>query len=139
MRKKMIALGLTVCMGLSAGTTAFAAHPCNFVDADGDGICDNGDTHCSFVDADGDGVCDNGDTHCSFVDADGDGICDNGDTHCSFVDADGDSICDSCAMNHAHHSWCRGNGQSAAQPVTQPASHHGRHHRGHGGHGRHHC
>ncbi len=103
MRKKMIALGLTVCMGLSAGTTAFAAHPCSFVDADGHGICDNGDTQCSFV------------------------------------DADGDSICDSCAMNHAHHSWCRGNGQSAAQPVTQPAAHHGRHHCGHGGHGRHHC
>ncbi|MFH1052067.1 MAG: T9SS type A sorting domain-containing protein [bacterium] len=44
----------------------------NFVDADGDGICDN------FVDEDGDGKCD----HCTglgtgFIDEDGDGNCDN--------------------------------------------------------------
>ena len=79
----------------------------NFVDADGDGVCDN------FIDEDGDGVCD----HCAnlgggrghrgfngtctntqgsftrgnFVDADGDGVCDN------FIDEDGDGVCDHCA------------------------------------------
>lgn len=62
-----------------------------FVDADGDGKCDN------FVDADGDGKNDNctGAGNCTgkgknFVDADGDGKCDN------FVDADGDGINDNC-------------------------------------------
>ena len=49
-----------------------------FVDEDGDGICDN----CDCVDCDGDGICD---SIC-----DGDGICDQ------FVDEDGDGICDNC-------------------------------------------
>lgn len=58
----------------------------NFIDADGDGICDYCDTYCEFVDADGDGICDNyGSGKCrtgrgrgrNFIDADGDGICDN--------------------------------------------------------------
>jgi hypothetical protein len=67
-----------------------------FVDANGDGVCDN------FIDADGDGVCDNctgkgtgkgNRTGSDFVDADGDGICDN------FIDADGDGVCDNCTGN----------------------------------------
>ncbi|MDA0524429.1 hypothetical protein [Methanococcoides alaskense] len=37
----------------------------SFIDADGDGVCDN------LIDADGDDVCDN------FIDEDGDGINDN--------------------------------------------------------------
>lgn len=66
----------------------------NFVDLDGDGICDNIGTKTppkvntilsgtGFVDADGDGVCDNKGTaagngkRTNFVDADGDGVCDN--------------------------------------------------------------
>lgn len=62
----------------------------NFVDADGDGVCDNIGTQSksqgvNFVDADGDGVCDNEGTCTSngerkqlnFVDANSDGICDN--------------------------------------------------------------
>lgn len=92
-------LGMAVVLSICA-MTAFAAAPGrgpNFVDADGDGICDNcGVPHrrgmgagCgrNFVDADGDGVCDNcGIVHQRgmgagagkyFVDADGDGICDN--------------------------------------------------------------
>lgn len=33
---------------------------CTFVDENGDGICDNSDTHCtSFVDSDNNGICDN--------------------------------------------------------------------------------
>ena len=32
---------------------------CQYVDADGNGICDYHDAHCWFVDADGDGICDN--------------------------------------------------------------------------------
>ncbi len=73
----------------------WASAHCGYVDADGDGICDNwengtggqgygagnGDGY-GFVDADGDGVCDNWDeAWCGcgqgFVDENGDGVCDN--------------------------------------------------------------
>jgi hypothetical protein len=69
----------------------------NFVDDNGDGICDNcgsgsrgamnGNQGANFVDEDGDGICDNcgtgsrgamnGNQGPNFVDQDGDGICDN--------------------------------------------------------------
>jgi len=73
----------------------------NFVDEDGDGVCDNepvgdgegfgkgnrGAEKQEFVDEDGDGVCDNepigegpgnrGAVRPNFIDEDGDGICDN--------------------------------------------------------------
>jgi hypothetical protein len=68
-----------------------------FVDANGDGICDNCGT--GFVDADGDGICDNCGT--AFVDADGDGICDNC-TGTGYVDANGDGICDNYG---SFNSW----------------------------------
>lgn len=94
--KRLLTGILTAVLAVSlCAATAFAAGPrCGryFVDADGDGICDNcGARHghwagCggAFVDADGDGVCDNcgsypwcGGAGGNFVDADGDGICDN--------------------------------------------------------------
>ena len=66
---------------------------CQFVDEDGDGICDNYNGQgtycqgagCGFVDEDGDGVCDyyNGQgAYCQgigqgYVDENGDGVCDN--------------------------------------------------------------
>lgn len=66
---------LAMMMVLSLGAaTAFAASPGsggNYVDADGDGICDYAGSVCSFADADGDGICDN------LTDTDGDGVCDN--------------------------------------------------------------
>ena len=105
------ALAAVLAVSLSAAT-AFAAGPrCGryYVDADGDGICDNTGSRCVYVDANGDGICDNcGARHghwagCggAFVDADGDGVCDNcgyypwcGGAGGNFVDADGDGICD---------------------------------------------
>lgn len=53
-----IAAAIVLALGV---TTAFAAGGRNFVDADGDGICDNrgAGLGCWYVDADGDGVCDN--------------------------------------------------------------------------------
>lgn len=75
-----------------------------YVDADGDGICDNRGTN--FVDADGDGVRD-----CrgvNFIDTDGDGICDNRGTGAGFVDADGDGVCDNYGT-YGHHGGT-GNG-----------------------------
>ncbi len=66
---KKIVVGMLLAVGvLSMGTVgAFAAEPLflnsrNFVDADGNGICDNyekGGIGQWFVDVNGDGVCDN--------------------------------------------------------------------------------
>ena len=91
-----------VCIAVLAAsigtTTVFAAGPgsgSRFVDANGDGVCDNCTAAHSgawvgygsrFVDANGDGVCDNYTAAHSgawvgygsrFVDANGDGVCDN--------------------------------------------------------------
>ena len=118
----IVTMGLILVMG---GTTALAAGPgrgCYFVDADGDGICDNADSMCVYVDSDGDGICDVCGTNSLtcltgdgtvFADADGDGICDNCGTYhwCGmdgtgggyFVDADNDGICDNYASGQ-----CRG-------------------------------
>ena len=49
-----------------------------YVDANGDGVCDNRTVN--WVDANGDGICDNRGTNgqgAGYVDADGDGVCDN--------------------------------------------------------------
>lgn len=79
----VLAIAIVVSM---CATAAFAAGPgCgrHFVDADGDGVCDNAGSRCAYADADGDGVCDIcGEAHAqpgggNFVDADGDGVCDN--------------------------------------------------------------
>ena len=65
MKKAALFLAVLVLTASVAGVSAFAAGRGpgrNFVDADGDGICDNcGVYACSqnFVDADGDGICDN--------------------------------------------------------------------------------
>ena len=91
-----------VCIAVLAAsigtTTVFAAGPgsgSRFVDANGDGVCDNYTAAHSgawvgygsrFVDANGDGVCDNCTAAHSgawvgygsrFVDTNGDGVCDN--------------------------------------------------------------
>ncbi len=74
------AIVVSMCLG-----TAFAVGPGSgrrFVDADGDGICDNLGSGYVYADADGDGVCDVcGAAHAqgggNFVDADGDGVCDH--------------------------------------------------------------
>lgn len=91
MRKTLLsAVGLVLALSMGV-TTAFAAGPgCgrNFVDTDGDGICDNAGSMCIYADADEDGICDNcGSYHwCgmagtgsgrNFVDVDGDGVCDH--------------------------------------------------------------
>ena len=99
--KKILTGILAVALVASVGATvAFAADfgGCrrHFVDADGDGICDNYGTGCrdgngcgNYADSDGDGVCDNYGTNCgnggngcgNYVDADGDGVCDNFGTY----------------------------------------------------------
>lgn len=72
------------------------ANACNYVDADGDGICDNCDNHCSgcgnMCDKNSDGICDNCGTHTHFTDEDCDGICDNCGTRAHSADEDCDDI-----------------------------------------------
>jgi hypothetical protein len=106
-----------------------------FVDADGDGVCDNcgqgmGNPNAprqNFVDEDGDGVCDNcgagsgqgphgpgygNGAGQNFVDEDGDGVCDNcgqgNGPMANFVDANGDGVCDNMGQNAGQG---RGQGQ----------------------------
>ncbi len=100
--KKFITI-LTMALLFSVcSATEIAAKPMHgkhYVDADGNGVCDNYGSHGhgyvmhsghgkGYVDADGDGVCDNYSSHgCGYVmhsghgkgyvDADGDGVCDN--------------------------------------------------------------
>lgn len=77
---RIAAVAAAVVLALGV-TTAFAAggrhHMANYsryyVDANGDGICDNRGV--CYTDTDGDGICDNRGT--CYVDADGDGVCDN--------------------------------------------------------------
>ena len=88
--KKVIGILTALCLCLGSAGNALAAEKgsCSpvrgsfarlgacvgrFMDADGDGVCDNRIKN--FIDADGDGVCDNCGNH--FTDTNGDGICDN--------------------------------------------------------------
>ena len=125
--KKALAIGLSCFMALSASIPAIAAETqpqtcgighCNmgecFLDADGDGYCDNYG-HC-FVDDNGDGICDN---HC-YWDENEDGICDY------FIDDDEDGICDHC---HEHGRSTQTTTYCAPQ-TTQRRGHHGRGHHG---------
>ena len=61
--KKVLAGILTVAVLLTIGITcAFAAEPGagrNYVDANGDGVCDYSHNRCQYIDADNNGVCDN--------------------------------------------------------------------------------
>lgn len=86
--KKFLAGVLTMAAVFTVcATSAFAAAPsgggqslnCNY-----DGGCQNCGTSHQFVDADGDGVCDNWP----------DGVCQNCGTSHQFVDADEDGVCD---------------------------------------------
>ncbi len=88
------------------------------------------DVRPGFVDADGDGVCDNcgqgprnpNAPRPNFVDEDGDGVCDNCGTgmgnggSANFVDADGDGVCDNMGQNMGQaNGKGRGQGQAPGQ------------------------
>ncbi len=96
--KKVFAGLLAAAMVFSVGTTSVSAAGRgmgrNYVDVDGDGVCDNcsvahgncpGGNGGYFVDEDGDGICDNcGVTHGNYL----------GENGRYFVDEDGDGVCD---------------------------------------------
>ena len=65
MKKRIVAMlvAVVLCMGVTGALVALGR---GYVDADGDGVCDNAGAGCGlygmgrgYVDADGDGVCDN--------------------------------------------------------------------------------
>jgi hypothetical protein len=95
--KKMIIIVLALAMVLSLAVVAYGAE--NVANRQRFGYTNR--ENAQFIDEDGDGICDNGingrtramdRSRVQFIDEDGDGICDNG----RFVDEDGDGICDSC-------------------------------------------
>ena len=91
---KKVLLGVMVCsFVLASGVTVFAmgrhgngtGYGRYYVDANGDGVCDNYGSTTGYgryhVDANGDGICDNYGSATGYgryyVDANGDGVCDN--------------------------------------------------------------
>ena len=66
MKKILIGTAIAALVLMVGVTGAFAAGGRNYVDANGDGICDNRGNYCRFVDTDGDGVCDYHGTSCRY-------------------------------------------------------------------------
>ena len=64
MKKILMGTAIAALVLTVGGTDAFAAGGRNYVDANGDGICDNRGNYCRFADTDGDGVCDYHGTSC---------------------------------------------------------------------------
>lgn len=122
----ILAVGVTSAVaagpgGRHHGTGTTGTGVCRYVDANGDGICDNcraAHTGRSCTDANGDGICDNcgiRHTGCGscYVDANGDGICDNcgAGQGGGYVDADGDGVCDNYTGSQGgHHGGGHGGG-----------------------------
>lgn len=98
MKKRWLSAAAAAMVLMIGATSAVAwggQQGSRYVDANGDGICDN--RAVQWTDANGDGICDN----CAgYVDANGDGICDNRGTNgrgAGYVDANGDGVCDNRA------------------------------------------
>ena len=97
-----IAVVLALTLALVVATAAFAQGPAG----SRDGVRDLANSGAGFVDADGDGVCDNAGQakqHAwGFVDEDGDGVNDR------FVDADGDGVCDNVGQSMGYGRAAKG-------------------------------
>lgn len=132
----------------------------NYVDADGNGMCDScghaaGHAHrgcANYVDVDGDGICSSrgSGNGAGFVDADGDGICDNrgsgAGNSAGYVDANDDGVCDnygtSSGVRRGNGSGCAdadGDGICDNYGSGTGGGHHSRHGGDHHGGGRGHC
>ncbi len=99
-----------------------------YVDADGDGVCDNyagrGGNGAGYVDADGDGVCDNYGTGVGNGVGNGNGAGNGG----GYVDADGDGVCDNYGTGNGYGNGNgAGNGSGAGNGAR---GHHGGGHHG---------
>ncbi len=91
MRKMMAGMAVMAAVFIMSSATALAVEVAelpnnNSVEADISAACAYCGVSCSFVDADGNGICDNYGTYgcgmgAGYVDADGDGVCDNYGTY----------------------------------------------------------
>ena len=135
---------------VAAAAQTSAAACAGYLDADGDGVCDNRTNGgrgagAGYVDADGDGVCDNwGTGACAgYVDANGDGVCDTcgaanggwGHHGCGagcggYVDADGDGICDNFGTSNQGQGAASGTGAGWGCGNGGGHGHHGGGHHG---------
>lgn len=107
--------------GTNAKSYPAAEYRVGFVDADGDGVCDNYELRLDAVDQQDGKAVQNVKRSYGYIDADGDGICDNFDnrmewqgrggwvlgrnaraigTCLGYVDADNDGICDNYEQRH---------------------------------------
>ena len=88
----------------------------NFVDANGDGICDNCKQGLcdNFVDANKDGICDN----CPHIQNQHNGAGQGNGASCgNFTDADGDGVCDNCNPSDCPNGGiCDGTGPHGSCP-----------------------
>ena len=114
--KKALAIGLSCFMVLSASIPVMAAEA--QPQTCGIGHCNMGEC---FLDADGDGICDN---HC-YWDENEDGICDY------FVDDDEDGICDHCHEHGKPAQTTTYCAPQTTQRRGHHGGHHGRGHHGH--------
>ena len=105
----VLAAGLVLGVGVASASAAAYVRGRNYVDANGDGVCDRVTHATRCGDADGDGLCDVcgfaladcaspcGSACKLFGDADGDGVCDGaGGAGVRCGDADGDGLCEVC-------------------------------------------
>lgn len=98
--KKLLALAVAGMIIVGAGTISVLAYGNQYVDNDGDGICDHWGYHqgTNCIDDDNDGICDNA------------GNCNHQNCqHVNFVDANDDGICDNYGSSH-HYGHHNGNG-----------------------------
>ena len=121
--KKLFLIILAALLLMTTGITAvFAVNGVgkNFVDENGDMICDNKPQctqEANFADENKGPVCDRPNENCigkGFEDADNDGVCDNQGVNCKdgFTYADEDGICDNKTEDCPQKSMCgRQNGQ----------------------------
>lgn len=105
------AAAMVLMIGVTGATAFYGQQGSRYVDANGDGVCDN--RTANWTDANGDGICDT----CGWIDANGDGICDNRGANgqgAGYVDADGDGVCDNRAAGGGMMAGQRGgNGRCA--------------------------
>lgn len=112
--KKLTAGILTAALVLSVGvTSALAATPSqrkHFVDADGDGICDNRNASYGYIDANDDGICDNRGANSEQEKTAVQAGCGKAKQGKQFIDNDGDGICDNKTSRNGRNdsAGCRG-------------------------------
>ncbi len=153
----IVTIALTLSMGAASGFTGAYTNEVKtgFSQTAGSQAVRYDTPACRYIDADGNGFCDNcrlahtgANTSCTgFADTNNDGICDNCNNHhagantsCTgYVDNNGDGICDNhaagehCPYSTNHDTWsCPNNSVNSNNTGTSNGGHHGRHH------GRHH-